>query len=346
MKIGVAMSGGLDSTVTAAMLQEQGHRVTGYFMLLPVPHPEDVHDRARRAAAHLGIPLHEVDMRQRFSDRVIRPFVETYGAGRTPNPCARCNPLIKFGALRLRILGDGNEKMATGHYARLTMEGPTPQLRRGVDSGKDQSYFLGRLSSEELADVLLPLGDFTKEQVRNWARRRHLPGGEADESQDVCFLAGRSLATFLGEHGLDDEEGEVITADGRVIGRHRGIFRYTIGQRRGLGLPDITPWYVKELNARRNRVVVCKKEDLFSRRLYLTRMHYTGRPLKFPWQGRVQIRSRHPAAGATVTVTGRDSCRVLFAEPQPAITPGQLAVLYDDDRVVGSGEIDDHHECQ
>ena len=339
MKIGVAMSGGLDSTVTAAMLLEQGHEVVGYFMLLPLQGADSGLGRVREVAEVLGICLRQVDMRRIFGEKVIDYFVSTYGGGRTPNPCCYCNLVIKFGVLRDHILDDGCDKMATGHYARLINKEGEVQLHRGRDPRKDQSYFLARLTARELDDIVLPLGELSKAQVRRWARSRGLPNTEDPESQDVCFLSGYQVADFLAKQGLTPGQGEVVTRDGRVVGHHKGVFRYTVGQRRGLGIPDATPWYVAALDTQQNRVIVSKKDALLASRLRMTGLRFCSCRPTFPWEGLVQIRSRHQAAPARVIPAAENIFEVSFAKPQSAITPGQLAVMYEGDRVVGSGEI-------
>ena len=336
-RIGMAMSGGVDSTVSATLLRGQGYRVEGFFMLLPVEGLEGQVQRVRHLAARLQVPLHLVDLREEFR-RVLRYFVDSYRQGLTPNPCIRCNPEIKFGALFAAMQERGICRMATGHYARVLREtGKMAALHRGLDASKDQSYFLCRLPAAILERIVLPLGSWRKEQVYEQAARLGLTGFDGQESQDVCFL-DRDLPSFLRQQGLRESEGEIVSRDGRVLGRHRGIWRYTVGQRRGLGLPDATPWYVLGLDGARNRVIVGKNSDLFSATVLVRDLRWLAPPA-LPWQGLVQLRSRHRAAPARLVRAGDGRWLIRFNDPQRAITPGQFAVLYQGDRLVASAVI-------
>ena len=332
--IGIALSGGVDSTTAAALLLEQGLAVQGFFMLL-LPESEEQAEKAQAVADQLGIPLHRVDLRRQFNQQVIAAFTTAYRCGRTPNPCILCNRLIKFGLLFEAMAAQGMEAMATGHYART--EGG--YLRRGLDPSKDQSYFLCRLSARQLKRLVLPLGTWQKSEVFAQAAARGFSQFKAGgESQDVCFLAGQNVGSFLHKEGLAARSGEIITAEGSVLGRHQGYWNYTVGQRRGLGLPDASPWYVTGLDAASNRVIVGKNEELFRRELLLAEVQWQMQPSDC-WQGRVQLRSRHQAAAARVIATENGCWRVYFEEPQRTVTPGQYAVFYEDDRVVASGVI-------
>ncbi|HFQ90787.1 MAG TPA: tRNA 2-thiouridine(34) synthase MnmA [Desulfobulbus sp.] len=336
-RIGMAMSGGVDSTVSATLLREQGYQVEGFFMLLPVAGLEEQIRRVRHLAGQLRIPLHLVDLRQEFG-QVIRYFVDSYRQGLTPNPCIRCNPEIKFGALFAAMQKHNMEQMATGHYARVLRAGDgSAALHRGLAPGKDQSYFLCRLPAGLLERIVLPLGEWHKTEVYERAARLGLTGFDGQESQDVCFL-DQGLSAFLRRQGMTDSEGEIVSSDGRVLGRHRGIWHYTVGQRRGLGLPDATPWYVIGLDGRRNRVIVGKNDELFSATVMVRDLHWLA-PAALPWQGLVQLRSRHRAAPARLEQAGTGGWRIRFDTPQRAITPGQFAVLYQDDRLVASAVI-------
>ena len=339
--IGIAMSGGVDSTVTAALLRRQGYEVHGFCMQLPLAGGTDKQvRRVRTLAGHLSIPLHLVDLRDEFTERVIRPFVQTYLRGQTPNPCIICNEQVKFGALFREMRSQGMARMATGHYARITTGAAgTPVLRRGVDPGKDQSYFLCRLAPEVLDRLLLPLGELTKKEVYRLASELALSGVHGPESQDVCFLAGTSVAAFIAAQGGPAQPGDIVSEDGRVIGRHYGLWHYTVGQRRGLDLPDASPWYVRELDARHNRLLVCKKDQLLTTRAGLREVRWLAAAPLLPWHGLVQIRGRHPAAPAVLTHESADLWRLEFKKPQRAVTPGQFAVFYEDDAVRGSGLI-------
>ena len=337
LKVGVAMSGGVDSTMAASLLQEQGHEVHGFFMLLPLPNLEAQQRRVQEVADRLSIPLTWIDLRRQFAAQVIDYFTKNYHAGLTPNPCIHCNRTIKFALLAHAMLANGMDQVATGHYARIETSDGRFFVARGADRLKDQSYFLARLSSEQLQRVLFPLGSWTKEQV--YARATGLGfhfGGE--ESQDVCFLP-QGLPGFLAEQGIGDQTGPVISVDGRQIGEHRGVWHYTIGQRRGLGLPDATPWYVVGLDGSRNRVIVGKQQDLLHSRCTLHALVWMQLPPVQSWRGLVQLRSRHAPALADLRQTGPDAWELVFASPQRAITPGQFAVFYEHDRVLGSAVI-------
>lgn len=341
MKIGVAMSGGVDSSVTAALLKKQGWDVHGYYMKLPLP-DLDVHiQRLEKLTTGLGIPLHFVDLRDSFTKNVISYFVDEYKHGHTPNPCIFCNKTIKFGRLLSTMLDQGMEKMATGHYARIQRNNNV-RLRRGVDVSKDQSYFLCRLTQRQLDFILFPLGELRKKDVYVLATEMGITGFNREESQDVCFLAGRTVSSALKQYGVKESPGEIISTDGQVLGRHTGLFNYTIGQRRGLGLPDDSPWYVRALDSKRNRVIVCKSDELFSSKLVLDDVQWNGEKKDLPFRCLVQLRSRHRPEPAQIIENNREkSWTVIFDKPQRAITPGQFAALYQGDQVQGSGVISD-----
>lgn len=333
LPVGIALSGGVDSSTAAALLLEQGYAVEAFFLLL-LPEGEQQLDSVRLVADRLGIPLHTLDLREQFRQQVVAAFTAAYRQGLTPNPCIICNQLIKFGLLLQAMLAKGMEAMATGHYARVDQG----RLYRGCDPLKDQSYFLCRLASSQLSRLILPLGSWRKEEVFKQARAVGFTHFDGSESQDVCFLAGQDLPTFLASQGLISRSGEVLTNDGRSLGTHQGIWNYTVGQRRGLGLPDATPWYVTGLVAERNEVLVGKNAELLQRELRLTEMQWHI-PLPALWQGKVQLRSHHRAAQAQVSPAAAGSWQVCFVEAQRAVSPGQFAVLYEGDQVVGSGVI-------
>ena len=337
LKVGVAMSGGVDSTMAASLLQEQGHAVHGFFMILPLADLEAQQLRVQEAAERLSLPLTLIDLRQPFTEQVIGYFTQSYHTGLTPNPCIRCNHAVKFGLLAEAMLAAGMERVATGHYARICADGAQQWVGRGADPGKDQSYFLARLSAAQLRPLLFPLGDWTKAQVRERAAALGFQFG-GEESQDVCFL-DHGLPAFLAGQGLGDAVGPVLTRDGRQIGEHQGVWHYTIGQRRGLGLPDATPWYVVELDGAGNRLIVGKNQDLLRVDCTLQSLAWTQTPPTLPWRGLVQLRSRHTPATAELTRTGPEQWRLVFDAPQRAVTPGQFAVFYADDRVLGSAVI-------
>ena len=356
--VAVGLSGGVDSSVAAWLLKRDGWRVTGLTMSIwdgsvPIPDlglsgcfgPGEARDleAAKEIAARIGIEHRVIDLAGDYKKTVLDYFREEYLAGRTPNPCVRCNQRMKFGFLidQARAQGVAFDKFATGHYARTGFDAARGrwQLRRGKDEGKDQSYFLSRLKPDQLAGLIFPLGELRKGAVKEIARE--LGWGdlaEKDESQDFIECEDYSVLFRKG----DAQPGDFTTRAGQVLGRHRGIIHYTIGQRKGLELGGGgTPWYVLEIDAARNRVVVGPREDLFTRDLVAGDLNWVGwaGPPAEPFRCEVQIRQRHKAAPATVSAdNGR--LHVRFDEPQLSVTPGQIAVFYDGDVVLASGAIE------
>lgn len=349
------MSGGVDSSVAAALLQEQGYEVIGATMRLwpeqvcreAAPSPKlccsaaAVED-ARRVAAHLGFPHYVLDMRETFRVTVIDPFCRAYAAGTTPNPCIACNQYVKFGALLERADELGAHWVATGHYARVRRDEQRGRwlLLTGVDRGKDQSYTLYGMTQGQLARALLPVGEITKAQTRQVARRLGLPVAERPESQEICFIVGEQYPDFVRRLlPTAAAPGPLLDTAGQVIGRHHGIIGYTIGQRRRLGLTSARPQYVVAIDAARNAVIVGGPQDLLRRRLRAGAANFVGLP---PWSGELaaegKIRYRSPAAPCRAAVEG-DELAVTFDEPQRAITPGQAVVLYQGEMVVAGGII-------
>lgn len=334
----VAMSGGVDSSVTAALLKQRGHEVVGVFMRLAQADGEAQVSRVRRIADRLGIAVQVADLATEFQAQVLDYFASAYLAGRTPNPCVVCNRTIKFGLLRDVGRRLGIAAMATGHYAR-TVVAPDGRVRllSGLDPKKDQSYFLCGLGQEQLAGLTFPLGETTKAEVYQVAAGLGLTGLHASESQDICFLQGRDLEAFFSDQPA--RPGDFVTLTGEVKGQHRGIQRYTVGQRRGLGLPDATPYYVIGLDPVRQQVLIGKETDLWRDELLVRTMWWTaGLEPALPQPFMVKIRYRHRPAPALVRRQGSGYV-ITFSEQQRAITPGQFAVLYQDDEVVGGGEI-------
>ncbi|MGE3844176.1 MAG: tRNA 2-thiouridine(34) synthase MnmA [Vicinamibacterales bacterium] len=354
MRVVVAMSGGVDSTVAAAVLAEQGHEVIGLSMQLYDQSEgdtrfgscctlDDLHD-ARRAAALLGIPHYIVNMERVFEQRVVDRFVTSYVEGRTPIPCVACNSDVKFATLLERAMGLEADSLATGHYVRLDRgtDGRW-RLRRAVDATKDQAYFLFPLTQAQLAHASFPLGSWTKTDVRDYARRRGLPVADKPDSHEICFVQTGRYAEFVEARAgvATPPAGEITDTAGRTLGRHHGIHRYTVGQRKGLGISATIPLYVLEIDAGRNRVVVGDRAELGARSLVAREVNWIGgTPPTGPIVVNAQIRHRHQAAPATVEPRGGDGARVSFEEPQMAVTPGQAVVFYDGDVMLGGGWIE------
>jgi tRNA-specific 2-thiouridylase len=363
--IAVAMSGGVDSSTVAAMLRAAGYNVVGLTMQLwnqrrPAGRegmPESVQGRccslddvydARRVAETIGIPYYVVNHEDRFERDVVRPFVQEYLSGRTPIPCSLCNNHLKFDQLLMVAQQIGADAVATGHYARVEFDESSGRwlLKRPTDRSKDQTYFLFGLTQEQLGRTLFPLGGMTKPEVRELARKHGLALAEKPDSQEICFVPGgdykKFLDAYLAEQGdsLPDTAGELVTTDGRVIGEHSGIHNFTVGQRKGLGVATGSPLYVLQINGDKRQVIVGEQENLYSRTLLTKRTNLISIDnLSDPMRVAVKIRHRHEPAAATIEKTGPDETLVSFDQPQRAVTPGQAAVFYDGDVVVGGGWI-------
>ena len=340
--VGVAMSGGVDSSVTATLLKNMGHDVHGFFMALAQPDLDQQIERVKKVANHLDIPITVVDLAGEFKQTVLDYFTRSYFKGKTPNPCVVCNPKIKFGRLLEEILSAGCDLMATGHYARITRDQKgLCHLLKGQDRKKDQSYFLHRLTQQQLARILMPLGEHRKENVYKMAEELGISGVHGAESQDVCFLKGQDLNSFMAQFSTADNcNGFILSTDGKVLGSHQGIHGYTVGQRKGLGIPDATPYYVLALDPVKNEVMVGKKEDLLKKDLAVKDVNWiTGKQPDLPRDFLTKIRYRHDGAPATVRLPEKEIYTVRFPEPQLAVTPGQFAVFYEGDEVIGGGEI-------
>ncbi len=368
--IAVAMSGGVDSSTVAAMLRAEGHNLIGLTMQLwnqrrlagheGMPESvqgrccslDDVYD-ARRVAEHIGIPYYVVNHEERFEREVVRPFVAEYLSGRTPIPCSLCNNHLKFDQLLVVARQIGAERVATGHYASVAYDEARGRwlLKRPADKSKDQTYFLFGLTQDQLSRTLFPLGDMTKAQVRELARKHGLALAEKPDSQEICFVPGgdykRFIDAYLADQGeaLSDTAGDLVTTNGEVIGEHHGIHNFTVGQRKGLGVATGSPLYVIQISGANKQVIVGGEENLYSRTLRARRTNLIAvDDLPEPMGVTVKIRHRHEPAAATIErVTagraGEDEILVTFDEPQRAITPGQAAVFYDGDIVVGGGWI-------
>lgn len=339
----IAMSGGVDSSLAAALLLERGCRVEGVTMKLTAGICCDIAS-AQQVCRHLGISHRVLDMQAEFERSVIRNFVEEYRAGRTPNPCIRCNDLIKFQALLSHARENGFDRLATGHYARIGHNPPDRRflLRRGVDHAKDQSYFLYRLTREQLARVLFPLGDMRKSDVKLRARQLNLPAAARPESQEICFVPDNDYRGFLKEHSPDVlRQGEIVMVDGTVVGTHRGIAFYTVGQRRGLGVAAGGRLYVVRIDPRTNRVVLGRRRDLETASCLVADCRFLPFDrLEHPLSVDVKVRYRSAPARAVIRPAENGRVRVSFDRPAAGVTPGQAAVFYDGDVVVGGGIIE------
>ena len=344
MKVVVAMSGGVDSSVAAALLVEQGYEVQGVSLRMwegnAGPRVCSDHRGAKEIAAELSIPHTLIDLRAEFADTVVKPFVENYLHGRTPNPCVACNRDFKFGMLLKWAKERRADYLATGHYARIARRGDSDRssLLRGADRSKDQSYFLFALSQKQLAHTLFPLGEMQKSEVRELARRFGLAAAERPESQDICFGDYKALVTTYAEEN-ELRGGDVVDRSGIVLGRHGGIHGVTIGQRRGLGISAAEPLYVVDIDDASRRVVVGKKQELSCAGLTARSVNWHDDPGAAEVEAEVQIRYRAPAVPCVIRNARTDSCEVRFREVFPAVTPGQAAVFYRGDAVVGGGWI-------
>jgi tRNA-specific 2-thiouridylase len=346
--VAVALSGGVDSSTAALLLQKAGYKVIGLTMRLwseeeatpvkrhPCPSTSNIHE-AELTCQRLGMPFHVVDLENEFKQYVIDYFCNEYARGRTPNPCIACNRHIKFGFLLDQALSLGAGYLATGHYARIDHHNDTYHLLKGADPDKDQSYMLYTLGQDKLSRVLFPLGDYTKQQVRDLARQNGLPAAGKPGSQDICFIAS-DYSVFLSRY-FAPTPGEIVNCRGEVLGKHRGTAFYTVGQRHGLGLATAEPLYVTKIEPDRNRLIVGNRRELHATELIATEVSWiSGNPPSEPMKVAVKIRYRSPEIAATISPR-QDSVKVNFHQPQPAITPGQAVVFYQDNEVLGGGTI-------
>jgi tRNA-specific 2-thiouridylase len=362
--VAIAMSGGVDSSTVAAVLLQQGRPVVGLTMQLwnqrrlpelqgdgPAQHRccslDDVYD-AKRVAQHLKFHHYVVNFEEQFEQRVVRPFVDQYLAGRTPIACTNCNTDVKFEPLLRMARQIGAERLATGHYARIRRHAQTGryQLLRARDDSKDQSYFLWGLTQEQLSRSEFPLGELTKEEVRALARQVNLPVAEKPESMELCFVPNGNYVQFIHAYSresgkpVNDQEGDIVTEDGTVIGRHTGVHNYTIGQRKGLGFPTGKPIYVLAIDPEQNRIVVGEDDALRSASFEVEAVNWISiEEPAAPVRAQVKIRHKHEPASAMVEARPDDRARITFDQPQRAITPGQAAVVYDGDVVLAGGWI-------
>jgi tRNA-uridine 2-sulfurtransferase len=362
--IAVAMSGGVDSSVVAGMLHREGNRVVGLTMQLwnqrrlPALVPDgptgrccsldDVYD-ARHVAQHLGIPYYVVNFENAFERQVVKPFIDEYLAGRTPVPCTLCNNFIKFDQFLEMAEGVGAERIATGHYARVNWNPDSGrwEMRRSADRSKDQTYFLFGLTQPQLSRTLFPLGGFEKAQVRELARELGIPTANKPDSQEICFVPNGDYAAFIdayfAEQGIAPAEtrGELVTADGRVVGEHSGVHHFTVGQRRGLGVAAREPLYVIATEPATRRVIVGGNDALLRPSMRVKDVNWISiaAPSE-PVRAEIKIRNKHLAAPATVRPVDATTVEVSFNDPQRAVTPGQGAVFYSGELVLGGGWIE------
>ena len=366
MKIAVAMSGGVDSSAAAALLKEQGHELIGFTMQLwnqrrgisvdengePLPSRccslDDVYD-ARRVAESLGFPFYVLNLEKDFERDVVEPFVQSYLSGETPIPCVACNSRLKFASLDRMAVSLGCDKVATGHYARVEYDAVADRYRllRGRNHWKDQSYFLWELNQDQLSRAYFPLGEMTKDEVRGIARDARLYTAEKQESQEICFVPDGKYSEFIDRY-LDHEgrveempaSGEIVNTAGEVMGSHSGIHRYTIGQRRGLGIAHEKPLYVVQIERAKNQIIVGEEKELESTEFIARGVNWVAfdEPSE-PVRAQVKVRYRHDPAPATIRRLPDSRAHIVFDEPQRAITPGQATIFYNGDEVVGGGWI-------
>lgn len=341
--VAIAMSGGIDSLVSAYLLKEEGYRVFGVHFTTGFErqHPDESGVSMADLASQVGIDVHTLDFHDLFRRSVVDYFIQTYRKGNTPNPCLICNPVVKFGELLRIARGMGADLLATGHYARvLRDDSAQPRLLKGVDGRKDQSYFLGFLTREQLSRACFPLGSWTKKEVTSFGEDKGLVPLSRAESQDICFIREGNYGEFLLKFGgICPAPGPIVTLEGEVIGEHRGLHMFTVGQRRGINCPSSEPYYVVRLDTKKNSLVVGRERDLASDNCQVDHLNWIGPPPEKPFVSKVRLRYRHQAVQSRITPIGSGKAKVDFSAPQKAPTPGQGAVFYVKDEVLGAGII-------
>jgi len=359
----IAVSGGIDSLIAACLLKEQGHHLIGIHFITGFEqisssgnmYPEaleaigtsfsslreSISRKMSTIAGQLDIPIEIIDCRHQFKTHVIDYFIRTYRNNKTPNPCMVCNAAIKFGVVSDTAKKLGATRLATGHYARKVKDASgNCHLLKGMDLIKDQSYFLAMLTQDQLETAVFPLGELTKARVMAFAREKGLSPVEKAESQDICFIKNGTYGDFLLAHpDFDPKPGPVVDTNGKRLGTHQGLHRFTVGQRKGINCPAAEPYYVVKLDSRNNRLIVGFKSNLLTDGCEVEHINWIGTPPETAFRAMTRIRYRHSAVPSTVFPDGANSAAVRFDEPQQAVTPGQCAVFYDNDEVLGGGWI-------
>jgi len=352
-KVIIELSGGVDSSVAAYILKKEDYEVIA--VTFNIWRADACYDGdknccneesviyAKRAADYLNIPHYTICLKDIFYEKVVKDFIENYKTGITPNPCVKCNEHIKFLAVKNKLAHLAPFKLATGHYARIIYDKKTNshKLYKGVDEKKDQSYFLYCLKNDELKNILFPLGNLTKEKVREIAKREGLPTHSKKESQEICFTPGADYKKFFEIINIKSKPGNIIDLHGKKLGTHNGILNYTIGQRRGLGISSAKPLYVISMDAKINSVIVGEDKDLFTNKVYIENINWiVGAPHVVPLQANIKIRYNMKEQPAVITIIGKNKAEILFEKPVRAATPGQSAVFYDGGEVLGGGIIE------